>query len=104
MGYMIPVFQLCGISSVIHIIVINLCIASVISSPQYLINSAVIPPSPGALLFFVFRIHFSISSRVGMLTSSSSPITLLPVLVSSWLFSFLLESRSSNLKIIEFYC
>jgi hypothetical protein len=80
---MIPVFRLCGISSVIQIIVINLCIASIIPSPPYLINSVIIPSSPGALLFFVFRIHFSTSSRVGVLTSSSSPITLLSVLVSS---------------------
>jgi hypothetical protein len=80
---MIPVFQLCDISSVIQIIVIKLCIALIIPSPPYLINSAIILSSPGALLFFVFQIRFSTSSRVGVLISSPSPITLLAVLVSS---------------------
>jgi hypothetical protein len=63
--------------------VIKLYITSVIPSPPYLINSAIIPSSPGALLFFVSRIHFCTSSRVGVFTSSSSPVTLLSVLVSS---------------------
>jgi hypothetical protein len=54
MGHMIPVFQLRGISSVVHIIAISLCMASIISSHPYLINSAIVPSSPGALLFLVF--------------------------------------------------
>jgi hypothetical protein len=42
------------ISSVIHITVINLCMAYIILYPPYLINSAIMPSSLGALSFFVF--------------------------------------------------
>jgi hypothetical protein len=77
MGHMIPVFQLRGISSVVHIIVISLCIASIISSSPHLINSAIIPSSPGALLFLVFLMHSAISLHVGVFTSSLSSVSLL---------------------------
>jgi hypothetical protein len=66
--------------------------------------------SSGALLFFVFRIHFSTSSRVGVLTASSSPISLLSVLVTSCLFSFLSLSSfsfsifNSSLKYSSYRC
>jgi hypothetical protein len=69
---MIPVFQLCDISSVIHIIVINLRMASISPPLPWLINSATICHSPSTLLFFVFLYTFSISSCAGIFTSSSS--------------------------------
>jgi hypothetical protein len=61
---------------------IDLCMASIIPSPPYVINSAIIPSS-GALFFFVLWIHFFISSHAGVFSSSPSPITLLSVLVPS---------------------
>jgi hypothetical protein len=57
--------------------------ASIISSPPYLINSAIIPSSSGASLFLFFLMHSVISSRVGVFTSSPSSVSLLLILGSS---------------------
>jgi hypothetical protein len=85
---MIPVFQLHGISSAIHIIVMILCMAYIIPSPPYLINSAIIAHSSDTSLFFVFWIQFSSSSHDGDFTSLPSPFALLSVLVSSYHFHY----------------
>jgi hypothetical protein len=84
MGHMIPVFQLCGISSVVHSLWTASCYSFSIIN-QFCCYTVL----SRCFIILCVLMHSSISSRVGVFTSSLSSNTLLPILVSSWSFSFL---------------